>query len=330
MKDNNTLCFVNGWLIDHESGSIIHKETNEVKRLGEYQLKLLETLVEHAGVILTREKLTNLVWEKRVIGHNSLPNAIHALRAALEDDGKAQRVIKTIPKRGYLLEKEFCEYQEQTPEDKSKISIANTELSPDEINSLGQTQWPDSENSYAATQTDTETLANTPAIVNSAPITMRFNRKYPLYIGMFALVFIAFAIGAFFINPEVPASTAASNLQDLSINKEPNQPYEHVSIYHISADRPAAANQDVYSVPERLKESLNKISSLMEKKNASIDVYYQATDAILHYTFSIKTRCEHEELSMNIFHWRINNERLNNLIYQETERKLNELTTCNS
>lgn len=329
MKDNNTLCFVNGWLIDHESGSIIHKETNEVKRLGEYQLKLLETLVEHAGVILTREKLTNLVWEKRVIGHNSLPNAIHALRAALEDDGKTQRVIKTIPKRGYLLEKEFCEYEEQTPEDRSKISTAEIELSPDEIHPVEKDQWSDSEQ-YTHNSTETKTFANTPAIVNPVPLKTGFNRKYPLYIGMFVLVLIAFAIGVFFINPEVPASTQASNFQDLSINKEPNQPYEHVNIYHISADRPDTANQDIYSVPERLKESLNKISKLMGDKNASIDVYYQATDAILHYTFSIKTRCEHEELSMNIFHWRINNERLNNLIYQETERKLNELATCNS
>lgn len=329
MKENNTLCFVNGWLIDHESGAIIHKETNEVKRLGEYQLKLLETLVEHAGVILTREKLTNLVWEKRVIGHNSLPNAIHALRAALEDDGKAQRVIKTIPKRGYLLEKEFCEYEEQIRENNDEITAADAVISPDEIDSVTHVISLNSAESNNA-HPETKVIANPPAIIHQAPIKNRSNRKYPLYIGMFVLVLIAFAIGALFINPEAPASAPASNLQDLSINKEPNQPYEHVNIYHISTDTSAATNQDVYSVSERLKESLNKISSMMDKKNASIDVYYQATDAILHYTFSIKTRCEHEELSMNIFHWRINNERLNNLIYQETERKLNELATCNN
>lgn len=70
------------------------------KRLGEYQLKLLDILTQHAGEILSREELTNMVWERRVIGNNSLPNAIHALRAALEDDGKQQRIIKTIPKKG--------------------------------------------------------------------------------------------------------------------------------------------------------------------------------------------------------------------------------------
>ncbi len=64
--------------------------------------------MQDAGKIFTREELTNLVWERRVIGNNSLPNAIHALRTALEDDGKNQRIIKTIPRKGYLLEAEYC------------------------------------------------------------------------------------------------------------------------------------------------------------------------------------------------------------------------------
>ena len=89
---------VNNWLIDLPSGSIISLVSGERKRLGEYQLKLLYVLAENAGKILTREELTTLVWERRVIGNNSLPYAINALRAAMEDDGKAQKIIKTDTK----------------------------------------------------------------------------------------------------------------------------------------------------------------------------------------------------------------------------------------
>uniref|UniRef100_UPI00289B4E63 winged helix-turn-helix domain-containing protein n=1 Tax=Scandinavium sp. TaxID=2830653 RepID=UPI00289B4E63 len=104
---------VNNWLIDFPSGSILHLVTGERKRLGEYQLKLLDALMQGAGKILTREELTNLVWERRVIGNNSLPNAIHALRAALEDDGKKQKIIKTIPRKGYVLEPQYCSFVEK-------------------------------------------------------------------------------------------------------------------------------------------------------------------------------------------------------------------------
>lgn len=76
-------------------------------------------LLEHVGEILSRDEITNLVWHRRVIGNNSLPNAIHTLRIALGDENKQQRIIQTIPKMGYLLDPEFCEIIEENSEDQS-------------------------------------------------------------------------------------------------------------------------------------------------------------------------------------------------------------------
>ncbi|MGL4858864.1 MAG: winged helix-turn-helix domain-containing protein [Enterobacteriaceae bacterium] len=90
------------------AGLIIHQDSGEKRRLGEYQIKLLDVLLQHAGKILSREELTHLVWERRVIGNNSLPNAIYALRCALEDDGKKQMIIQTIPRKGYILDASYC------------------------------------------------------------------------------------------------------------------------------------------------------------------------------------------------------------------------------
>jgi len=111
------------WLIDMASGSLCHQATAEQRRLGEYQLKLLIALAERAGKIVTREELTALVWERRVIGNNSLPNAIHALRIALNDDGKQQRIIKTIPRKGYILEAEYCRHL--SPEEYASLTASD-------------------------------------------------------------------------------------------------------------------------------------------------------------------------------------------------------------
>lgn len=333
MKAHNTRCFINGWLIDHASGSIIHKDTNEVKRLGEYQLKLLETLAQHAGIVLSRERLTALVWEKRIIGNNSLPNAIHALRAALEDDGKNQKVIKTIPKKGYLLEKEYCEYlEDEVPDEESSDEPFSAEASTDgdteaaQNNEIpGYTGWqlaPVSENDA---ESSAKQVKNLPAVANIPPKGVHFSRSYPFYFLIGAVIVAAFVIGVFFFNPDSPQDS----LTAMNVTKENEQPYDNISLYRVSKNT-QSTRQTAYNIPERLKSSLERINELLEKNNATLDAYYRASDPILHYTFSIKTSCEHKELSMNIFHWRINNDRLNDLVLREIERKLNELSACHS
>ncbi|CFV29310.1 signal transduction response regulator%2CC-terminal effector [Yersinia enterocolitica] len=119
---------VNKWSIDLTSGFISHQETGEQKRLGEYQLKLLNVLLQHPGQILSRDELTNLVWKRRVIGNNSLPNAVHTLRVALGDDKKQQRIIQTIPKIGYLLDATYCEIIE---EEEPTPALTDVEIADD-------------------------------------------------------------------------------------------------------------------------------------------------------------------------------------------------------
>lgn len=100
---------VHHWHLDAVARALMHDQSGEIRRLGEYQFRLLYVLAEHAGQPMTREALHGLVWENRVVGNNSLPNAIHALRHALEDDGKRQKIIKTIPRKGYLLDDKYCQ-----------------------------------------------------------------------------------------------------------------------------------------------------------------------------------------------------------------------------
>lgn len=94
---------INNWRMDPSLNALIHCETGETRRLGEYHFILLETLAKNADVVLSRSYLCAEVWKNRIVGGNSLPTAIHALRVAIDDDGKQQNIIKTIPKKGYLV-----------------------------------------------------------------------------------------------------------------------------------------------------------------------------------------------------------------------------------
>lgn len=98
---------VNNWRMDSSLNALIHCETGEIRRLGEYHFILLETLAKNADVVLSRSFLMTAVWKNRIVGGNSLPTAVHALRVAIDDDGKQQEIIKTIPKKGYLFNKNY-------------------------------------------------------------------------------------------------------------------------------------------------------------------------------------------------------------------------------
>lgn len=103
-------CVLNNWFVDVSSGMLIHIDTGEQRRLGEYHLKLLIILIQHADRILPRDELSRLVWDRKIVGNNSLPNAIHALRVALEDNDKHHRIIQTVSKKGYVLDAAYCHF----------------------------------------------------------------------------------------------------------------------------------------------------------------------------------------------------------------------------
>src|SRR5262249_8448454 len=64
--------------------------------------EVLRYLVEHPGRVVTREELTRAVWPDVVVGDESLTHCIGEIRRTIGDH--AQRIIKTIPSRGYLMD----------------------------------------------------------------------------------------------------------------------------------------------------------------------------------------------------------------------------------
>jgi adenylate cyclase len=63
--------------------------------------EVLRYLVENAGRLVSKDELIREVWPKVIVTDDSLTRCVSDVRLALHDHG--QRIIKTVPRRGYLL-----------------------------------------------------------------------------------------------------------------------------------------------------------------------------------------------------------------------------------
>ncbi len=66
-------------------------------------MRLLVSLAEQRGDVVTREELLDAVWEDTIVTEHSLTNAISDLRKLFDDDPRQPRVIETIRGVGYRL-----------------------------------------------------------------------------------------------------------------------------------------------------------------------------------------------------------------------------------
>ena len=308
---NKRYCSVNNWLVDVTSGSILHLTTGERKRLGEYQLKLLDILVQDAGKIFTREELTNLVWERRVIGNNSLPNAIHALRTALEDDGKNQRIIKTIPRKGYLLEAEYCCVVEK---DEDEVSDPEEERDVQEDSLLSPQPETDAIAEVAEKAADIQPVAE--AAVAAAPKQRRS--------GMLAFMLVILLTAT--ATTGVCWYLFGGRAEHLVAREVQPGVYSNIRLYAVEAmGDPAYMSANLYG---KLKDSLYALNQQIKMQSATMNVYFHTNNSSLNYSFMLSNQCDKKQLAMAIYHWRTDTVQLNNVILRETRRKLNELATC--
>src|SRR5215471_4801957 len=87
--------------LDVRSGELRNRDIRV--KLQKQPFQILETLVEHAGEIISREELRQRIWpaDTFVDFDQGLSNAIKRLREALSDSAEQPRFIATIPRRGY-------------------------------------------------------------------------------------------------------------------------------------------------------------------------------------------------------------------------------------
>jgi TolB-like protein/DNA-binding winged helix-turn-helix (wHTH) protein/Tfp pilus assembly protein PilF len=90
-------------VIDLESGQVHHR--GEVTQLPPRLLTLLNYFVENGSRVLSRDDLIEGVWgHLEAATDDSVNVAVSALRRAIGDDRRPHRVLKAVPRRGYLFE----------------------------------------------------------------------------------------------------------------------------------------------------------------------------------------------------------------------------------
>ncbi|MFV2038138.1 MAG: alpha/beta fold hydrolase [Paracoccaceae bacterium] len=64
---------------------------------------LLHLLVRNAGKLVSKDQLIDDVWNGRIVSEATVSARINAARTAVGDNGQAQAIIRTVPRRGFEL-----------------------------------------------------------------------------------------------------------------------------------------------------------------------------------------------------------------------------------
>ena len=62
---------------------------------------LLEYLIRNRERVVTKDDLINAVWNGRIVSDAALTTRLNAARSAIGDSGEEQRLIKTLPRKGF-------------------------------------------------------------------------------------------------------------------------------------------------------------------------------------------------------------------------------------
>jgi TolB-like protein len=92
--------FFGGYALDLTRGRLVRDDCEIDLRPKSFDV--LRFLVEHAGQLVSKEEIVKSVWRTVVVTDESLARCICDIRAAIGDD--EQRLIRTIPRRGYIFD----------------------------------------------------------------------------------------------------------------------------------------------------------------------------------------------------------------------------------
>ena len=93
-------------MLYHFSHFVLDSRRRELRRgtdqipLEPQVFDLLEFLIRARNRVVSRDELLDAVWRGRTVSDATLSSRVNAARSAIGDTGEAQRLIRTLPRKG--------------------------------------------------------------------------------------------------------------------------------------------------------------------------------------------------------------------------------------
>ena len=106
-KETSRKIYTNGRLVYDFENKTLKNRGREIE-LTALEIKLLEIFLDHRGIVLTRERLLDRIWDmqEKYVEDRTLNVNIHRLREKIEDDSEKPNHIRTVFGIGYKWEDE--------------------------------------------------------------------------------------------------------------------------------------------------------------------------------------------------------------------------------
>lgn len=311
---------VNNWRMDSSLNALIHCETGEIRRLGEYHFILLETLAKNADVVLSRSFLMTAVWKNRIVGGNSLPTAVHALRVAIDDDGKQQEIIKTIPKKGYLFNKLYLTEIIAPNENKVDDSASEvTEENAEVVETLA------SEEQLPSTTKEKTSLNN--SSLHEVSNKKLATKHHPYRAVLITLPVIVVALSLFALISYFKAPSATKTEETPQLVKETLENANRITVYQLYD--PGENKKSLSLVSKHILPGIEQINQLLVAHSASMTLYYRVSLNKLALDIVMSNQCNDSwQLALSFDNWLNKDNEMNGILIKEVEKMLNEMPKC--
>ncbi|MFP2822949.1 transcriptional regulator [Citrobacter braakii] len=311
---------VNNWRMDSSLNALIHCETGEIRRLGEYHFILLETLAKNADVVLSRSFLMTAVWKNRIVGGNSLPTAVHALRVAIDDDGKQQEIIKTIPKKGYLFNKLYL--TEIIAPNENKVDDSASEVTEENAEVV---ETLTSEEQLPSTTTEKTSLNN--SSLHEVSKKKLATKHHPYRAVLITLPVIVVALSLFALISYFKAPSATKTEETPQLVKETLENANRITVYQLYD--PGENKKSLSLVSKHILPGIEQINQLLVAHSASMTLYYRVSLNKLALDIVMSNQCNDSwQLALSFDNWLNKDNEMNGILIKEVEKMLNEMPKC--
>ncbi|MDH1758361.1 transcriptional regulator, partial [Citrobacter braakii] len=273
----------------------------------------------NADVVLSRSFLMTAVWKNRIVGGNSLPTAVHALRVAIDDDGKQQEIIKTIPKKGYLFNKLYLTEIIAPNENKVNDSASEvTEENAEVVETLASEEQPPSA---------IEKISLNNRSLHEASKKKLATKHHPYRAVLITLPVIVVALSLFALISYFKAPSSTKTEETPQLVKETLENANRITVYQLYD--PGENKKSLSLVSKHILPGIEQINQLLVAHSASMTLYYRVSLNKLALDIVMSNQCNDSwQLALSFDNWLNKDNEMNGILIKEVEKMLNEMPKC--